>query len=171
MDELIKTFSIDWKLIIAQMVNFTIVIIVLGVYALKPLTKMMAEREARIKKSLSDAEEIEKRLQEIAEQRENEIKLGRKEAQVLLAAAEKTGEELKAKKIQKTNAEVEKIIMSAKEQIAAERDLMVKEVKDELAGLVTLALDKISRNTINDKTHKKIIEKTIEEMRTADLKK
>ena len=41
MDELVKTFHIDWKLIIAQTVNFTIVLGVLWYFAFKPLMKVI----------------------------------------------------------------------------------------------------------------------------------
>ncbi len=171
MEDLIKTFHIDWKLLIAQMVNFSIVIAVLTFYALRPLTKIMAEREIRVKKSLQDAESIEKKMKEIADEREAEIAKGRKEAQKIIAVAEKDGDDLRTQKMEKTQKEVEKVISSAKEQIRAERELMVREVKDELGGLVSLALNKIAHSTIDEKTHHKLIDKTIEELKVIDFQK
>ena len=44
MEELIKTFHIDIKLILAQLVNFGIVLFVLKRYAYGPVLKMMQER-------------------------------------------------------------------------------------------------------------------------------
>ncbi|MFA6537350.1 MAG: F0F1 ATP synthase subunit B [Patescibacteria group bacterium] len=169
MDDLIKTFSIDWKLIIAQLVNFTIVILVLGVYALKPLTKLMAEREEKIKKSLKDAEAIDSKMKEIADEREGEIVKGRKEAQKLIVLAEKESEEIRAQRLEKTQKEVEKVIDTAKNQIRNEREVMIRDVKDELGGLVSLALNKLAHSTIDEKTHKKLIDKTIAELKDTDI--
>ena len=55
MDSLITTFHIDWKIIIAQVINFLIVFLVLYFFAIKPLKKMMAERADKISKGLTDA--------------------------------------------------------------------------------------------------------------------
>ena len=55
MDSIISTFHIDWKIIIAQAVNFAIVLAVLYFFALKPLNKLMAERAEKIAKRVNDA--------------------------------------------------------------------------------------------------------------------
>ncbi|MBT5338411.1 F0F1 ATP synthase subunit B [Candidatus Falkowbacteria bacterium] len=170
MDDLIKTFHIDWRLLIAQSVNFVIVIVVLGVFALKPLVKLMKEREEKIKKGITDAEKIEGKMLEIEEEREVEVKKGRKEAQGIISKSEKQGEEVRAEKVTKAQKEVEKIITDARSQIGAERTLMLKDVKDELGGLIALALDKIASGSIDEKKHKKLIEQTIADLKNADLK-
>ena len=48
MDSIISTFHIDWKIIIAQAINFGVVFIVLYIFALKPLSKLMNERAEKI---------------------------------------------------------------------------------------------------------------------------
>ena len=52
MDSLITTFHIDWKIVIAQVINFGIVFAVLYFFALKPLSKLMKEREDIISKAI-----------------------------------------------------------------------------------------------------------------------
>ncbi len=169
MEDLIKTFYIDWKLLIAQAVNFVIVLSILGVYALKPLEKLMKERQDKIKKGLSDAEKIEEKMKQIEKNREDEVKKGRKEAQTIIVKAQKQGEEQRRERLEKAQKEVEKVISDARSQISAERVLMVKEVKDELGGLIALGLDKISGETIDEKVHKKLIEQTIKELKETDI--
>jgi F-type H+-transporting ATPase subunit b len=55
MDSFIATFHIDWKIIIAQAINFIIILIILYLFALKPIRKVMDEREGKIRKGLHDA--------------------------------------------------------------------------------------------------------------------
>ena len=55
MESIISTFHIDWKIIIAQMINFVIVFVVLYIFALKPLSKLMKERGEKIAKGIDDA--------------------------------------------------------------------------------------------------------------------
>ncbi|NQT49296.1 F0F1 ATP synthase subunit B [Candidatus Kuenenbacteria bacterium] len=169
MDDLIKTFFIDWRLLIAQVINFTIVIVVLGVFALKPLVKLMKEREEKISKGITDAEKIEEKIKQIEVEKEQEIKKGRQEAQTIIVKAEKQGDEVRIEKTAKAQKEVEKVIADARAQIRSERTLMVKDVKDELGGLISLALDKIVSGSIDEKQHKKLIEKAIADLKGAEL--
>ena len=57
MDSIIATFHIDWKIIIAQVLNFGVVFGVLYLFALKPLMKVMRERTEKIEKGIKDAKE------------------------------------------------------------------------------------------------------------------
>ncbi len=52
MESIISTFHIDWKIIIAQAVNFAVVFIVLYIFALKPLSKLMAEEVRKFQREL-----------------------------------------------------------------------------------------------------------------------
>src|SRR3989344_4480411 len=76
MESIISTFHIDWKIIIAQMVNFAVVFAVLYVYALKPLSKLMKERSEKIEGGLLDAKKSQELLgQATKEHKENVIRL------------------------------------------------------------------------------------------------
>ncbi len=171
MDDLIKTFYIDWKLLIAQAVNFTIVLGVLWLFAMKPLMKIMKEREDKIKASIANAEKIEIAMEQIKKDKEKEVKKGRKEAQALINKAEKEAEDVRRQKLEKSNKETEKILHDAERQIRAERELMVRDVKDELGGLVALALGRIAGGNIDEKTHRKLIDETIDDLRNAEFTK
>ena len=65
MESIISTFHIDWKIIIAQVINFAIVFVVLYIFALKPLSKLMKERSEKIAKGIDDAKTNAKLLDEI----------------------------------------------------------------------------------------------------------
>lgn len=88
MEELIKTFHIDIKLIIAQLVNFGIVLFVLKKYAYGPVLKMMQERTDKIEKGMADAESAGKKILEIAEKEKEVLIQARKEAQEIVTKAE-----------------------------------------------------------------------------------
>ncbi|KKQ80337.1 MAG: ATP synthase subunit b [Parcubacteria group bacterium GW2011_GWC2_38_7] len=171
MDDLIKTFDIDWKLLIAQIINFTIVVLVLGVFALKPLIKLMKEREEKIAGGIKHAEEMEEKVKEIAKLKEEEIKAGRKDGQVIIAQAEKSAEDLRQEKIQKTIKEIEKMAVDARGRIREERDEMIKSVKDELGALISTALNRVSGQVIAEKTHTQLIDDVIKDLEKESLKK
>ena len=76
MQEFISTFHIDWKLMIAQLINFGVVFLVFYFLAAKPLRKLMEERGKAISKGLDDAKESSELLQKASEEyKQNTIKL------------------------------------------------------------------------------------------------
>jgi F-type H+-transporting ATPase subunit b len=86
MDSLISIFHLDLGLFIAQLVNFAIVFSVLYFFAFKPLVKIMAERSAKIDKSLKDADETSRRLAAVAQEREEIVKEAKAQANLIGAA-------------------------------------------------------------------------------------
>ncbi|MFA6215454.1 MAG: F0F1 ATP synthase subunit B [Patescibacteria group bacterium] len=164
MGEIISTFHLDWKIIIAQLVNFAIVVWVLWFFALKPLTKTMTERTTKIEQSLKNADKIQQELQASQKEREEKLVTARKEAEQIIAAAAGIAEKQRQETLQKVKAEVGKTVELAKEQIAAEKVKMIAEVKTEIVDLVTQTTAKILGDVIDKKIDKGLIEKTLKGM-------
>jgi F-type H+-transporting ATPase subunit b len=89
MDSLISMFHLDTKLLLAQLINFTIVMLVLWFFAVKPLIKVMGERTAKIEKSLREAKEIEEKMAQTEAERQKVLDQTKKEALVLLEQSRK----------------------------------------------------------------------------------
>lgn len=164
MGEIITTFHLDWKIIIAQLVNFSIVVGVLWYFALKPLAKTMSQRTEKIEKSLEDAKKIEERLKAIQEEHEAQILTAKKEAAVLISQAKDLAEKQKQDTVQKTKDEVAKTVALAKTQIASEKEKMLDEVKSEVVELVALASGKILEQITDKKVDKAIIQSTLKDI-------
>ncbi len=164
MESLIETFHLDVKLILAQLVNFLIVLGVLYYFALKPLTKMMNERSSKIEKSLADAKEIEARMSLSEKERAETLNKTKKETAELLEQARKVAESNKQETLQQTKEEVEKLFAAGKEQLNREKEKMVGEVKAEIGGLVVEATKKVLGSALNKEIDKKIIEEAIKEI-------
>src|SRR3989344_4408563 len=131
MDSIISTFHIDWKIIIAQMINFGVVFVVLYIYALKPLSKLMSERGEKIETGIKDAKKSGELLQKASEEyKENTIKLRAMaiDAQKELA---KDLEQLRAKNLEK---------------IKIDKKALVESAKNEIVTLAMLAAEKIMEN-------------------------
>lgn len=161
MDSLISTFHLDVKLLIAQIINFAIVFAVLYFFALKPLLKVMSEREHKIGKSLDDAKKIEERLSEAeGEYREIIVKAKKAAAEVM----EKTAKEAEARReemIARTKEEIGQIINGEKEKMRAEKAHTLKEIKEEVADLVTLSLEKLLDKKLTNKDDQEMIRKIV----------
>jgi len=164
MDELIKTFHIDWKLLIAQLVNFGIVLFVLYKFAVKPLSKVMDKRARDIEKSLEDAKKIEENLAKIERERDERIMVAKKEAQEIIEKSRKQGQIQGQQMVDEAKGEVQTIIAAAKEQIVQEKNQMLKDVKSEVSELVIMATKKILEKTINKEIDEKIVEESLQQV-------
>src|SRR3989344_8018359 len=143
MDSIISTFHIDWKIIIAQMINFGAVFVVLYIFALKPLSKLMTERGEKIETGISDAKKSSKLLQKAAEEyKQNTLKL----RQIAVDAQKeltKDLEQLRAKNLNKIKADNDEWTKKRMEQMEIDKRALVEGAKSELVTLAMMAAEKI----------------------------
>ncbi len=144
MEPLIATFHIDWKIIIAQAVNFGVVFAVLYVYALKPLSKLMEERSEKIAKGVTDAKENAKVLEKSSKEYEDTLVRAKKEAQALFDAGKKEAQTKKEIMLAEAKAEVDKMVEGGKKTLEIEKAKMVAEARKEIVSLVVLATEKLT---------------------------
>lgn len=162
MQELITTFHIDIKLIIAQLINFAIVLFVLYKFAYGPILKMMNERTQKIEKGLKDSEESHKKLGEIMEKEKAVLIEARKVAQEILNKAEEAANKNKEEIIVSAKEQAQKILNDSAKKIETEKIQMMQEVKGEIADLVVLATSKLIAEKIDNKKDKELIKKVLE---------
>jgi len=162
MEELIKTFHIDWKLIVAQLINFAIVLWVLKKFAYGPVLKMMTERADKIDKGVKDAESAGAKLAEIAEKEKAVLVEARKQAQEIVAKSEAVAMKNKEELIVEAKAQSEKILADSAKKIEQEKNQMMQEVKGQLAELIISATSKIVDIKIDEEKDKELIAKAIQ---------
>lgn len=161
MDSLIEIFHIDFKLLTAQVVNFTIVFITLYFLVFKPLSKIMADRSEKIAKSLEDAKKIEKKLSLTEEEYKKMLVEAKKEVSVILTKADIQAEENKQVMIIKAKEEIGQIINLEKAKMQIEKAQTLKEIKKEVVDLVIASVEKILEKKIDSKEDGELIKKII----------
>lgn len=158
MESLITTFHIDWKIIIAQALNFLIVFLVLYFFALKPLKKLMTERESRINKGVEDAKINAETLINTKKEYDNVIAKAKEEAHFLFQEGKKEVETKKAEMMQNAKKEVDNMISSGKKALESEKIKMVEEAKQEIVSLVVLATEKLLKSESTEKFDSKTLD-------------
>ena len=163
--EILALFGIDWKLMLAQLVNFAIVVVVLWWFALKPLMKMMKKRGKEIEQGLDDAKEATAKLERAEKQVEEKIKESNFDAAVSLVEAKKQAEAVRQVGLTKTKDEISKMISKAKEQMEQEKQGMVKKAQGEVGKIIVQALDKILSAGLTRQIDQKYIEQKLKELK------
>lgn len=161
MGELLTSLGIDWKLFIAQLINFSILLFVLYKFAYKPVLKILEDRTKKIEKGLADAEESGKKLKEIEEKEKAVLVKAKKQANDIIKKAQEQADVNKAELIKMAQVESDKIIEKAKKVASEEKDKMMSEVKSEIASLVAIAVEKVIDEKMNDDKDAQIVKEVI----------
>ena len=135
--------GIDWDLLLAQVVNFGILLFILKRYAYQPMLQLMDERAARIEKGLKDAEAAEQKLRSVEEEEKAILAGARQQAKELLVETDKAAKERDALKLSETEARVKKLFSDAETKLEDDRARMIEDAKRELSETVMLAVEKI----------------------------
>ena len=159
--ELLNNLGINGKLLLAQIINFLVLLFVLYKFAYGPVLKILNERTNKIEKGLKDAEDAQKKLMEITEKERAVLVKARKQAQEIIAKAEEIAVKNKEEIIVTTKAQSEKILSDSAKKIETEKVLMFQEVKKQVSELVIAATGKIIDEKMDSQKDKEIIEKAI----------
>ncbi len=167
MEELVKKFGIEPALLIAQVLNFGIVLLVLWKFAYKPLLKVLRDRQERIAKSMADAKSVEQKLAEAEQLKEQKLVEARKQAQGIVEQAEAESERYRKQRLQEVDAEMQQEKVRAKAEIAAEKAQALTEAKTELVNLVISATQKVVPQGATKDLDAKLVAEAVEESKHA----
>lgn len=143
MEDFINTFHIDWKLMIAQVINFGLVFAALYFLAAKPLTKLIKDRTEEITTGLDDAKKNKALLEKAnAEYQAHTVKL-RQMAAEAEKNLQKDLEQMRKDNLEKIKTDNEEWAKSRAKQMEADKKTLVDGAKAELASLVILATEKV----------------------------
>jgi F-type H+-transporting ATPase subunit b len=159
--ELLQKLGIDWRLLVAQLINFLILVFILYKFLYKPVINLLDSRKEKIEKGLRDAEKLGEELEKTKELQAREIKKAKQEAMAIIDEAQKTAEAARQETKVKTKAEVEKLITAAKNQIMQEKEKMFGEIKAEAASLIIAVAEKVVGKTFDAKMQQKLIEESL----------
>lgn len=161
MEELIKTFHIETSLLVAQVINFSIVLLVLYKFAYGPILKTLNARTKKIEKGFKDSELAQKKLENIAKKEKEILANAKEEAQKIIQKGEETSLKNAQEIIVKSKEEAEKNVQNSKREIENEKRKILIEIKSEIADLVVSATEKIIKEKMDKEKDKKLIEKVL----------
>lgn len=163
--EILELFGVNWKLMLAQIVNFAIVFFVLWRFAIKPLLKTMESRNQEISAGLDNAKKAEDRLLAVEKEAKVQLNEAKKEAMLILEKANLQAEANRKLTLDKAKSEVEVVVTKAKEQITQEKEKMFVEAKKEFSQMLVLALDKVLSKNLSKEIDQKYIKQALHDLK------
>jgi len=165
MSDLISKLGIDGKILIAQIVNFFVLLIVLYKFLYKPLLGVMDKRKAKIEKSLKEAEKISERMTAVQKEIEEKQHLAKKDAVRIIDDAKQNAsterQRLKEEAVQEITALKEK----AKQEIADEKASIVNDLRSEIGEMVVDLSKKVLGRNLNEDDEKRFVASLIQEVK------
>ncbi len=143
MEGLISTFHIDWKLMVAQFINFGLVFCAFYLLAAKPLKKLIAERTDEITSGLENGKKNKELLANTEKEYQKVITKAKEEANIIFRSGKADAEAKKNEMLASAKAEVEQMITKGKQSLEAEKAKMLNDAKKEIVSLLVQTTEKV----------------------------
>jgi len=159
----LEALGINLGYLVSQIVNFTLLVVLLYFVAYKPILRMLDERSARIKKGLEDAEAASKRAAEMEQEFERRMAEARKEGQERVAQAAQMGEKVRQGILDKAREEARGLVDKAKEEIGRERDVAMGELRQQVASLSLAISQKVIGESLDEQAQRRLVARFLDE--------
>lgn len=157
------SLGLDWKLFIAQLVNFSVILFIVWRWVYRPLAKAMDARTEKIERGLKDADEGA-RLKETAEEEKQKLVLeARKQAKEIIEKAEADARSREEEMAAKARDEVQGVVAEGKQRLRDEQDAMMRDAKERIAEIVVAATERVLREKMDDKKDAALVRAALEE--------
>jgi F-type H+-transporting ATPase subunit b len=150
MEKLITELGINWKILIAQIANFAILLFVLKKFVYNPVIKLLEERGNKIAQGLTDAKMNAELASATKTDYEAAMAKARTEAHNIFQEGKKEAEAKKHEMVEAAKKDVEMMIASGKKTLEAEKNKMVEEAKKDIVSLAMEATKKILADQSKD---------------------
>jgi len=147
--QITKEFGINGKMILAQIINFSLVAFMLWKFAFKPVIATLDERQKKIADGLQFSEEMKNKLAEAEQKRNQCLQQAQQEAQKIINDAKETAKQSTKKNLQDAVSEAEIIIKKAHQSISEEREKMINEAKQSLTEVVIQTVRKVLNKNLS----------------------
>lgn len=167
-----NTFGWDPALLLPAVYDIVWSIVVLVVlllffwkFVIPQVNKILEERAAKIEGGIEQAQAVQAEADARKDEYEHLLESARTEASEIREKARAEGDSIKAEKKQETQAELDRMTKSAKDQIEAERQAAIVSVRQEVGSLaLDLASGVVGESLTDDQRSKLYVDRFLNEL-------
>jgi F-type H+-transporting ATPase subunit b len=157
-------FQINLFWVIVSALNFILFFAIIWSFAFKPISAMLEDRRSRIEQGLKDADQARRDRENAESERVATLNEARRDANEILARAQRVAQETRDADIAATKEELERMRVRAAAEIEAEKTRAIAEVRAEVADLALTAAGKVVGESMTGERQRRLVE---EFLRTA----
>lgn len=159
--------QINFFWVIVSSLNFIVFAVILYFLFGAPLSRLLAERRARVEQGLRDAEQARVDRERAETERLAALQEARREANDILTRAQKVADENRERDLAATREELERIRERASADLEAEKQRAIGELRAEVADLALEAAGRVVGETMNDARQRRLVEDFLRETASA----
>jgi F-type H+-transporting ATPase subunit b len=152
--------GLDWKILLAQTISFSIVFFVLWKFAYGPIFAMLQARREKIAEALANAEKIKTDVARTEVERQKTLADAGDKANKLIDEARQAAARVREEETQKAIASAEQIVVRAREAAAQERVQMLAQLKREVGRLVVQTTTTVTGKILTPEDQRRLAEET-----------
>lgn len=162
--QIARTFGVDWSHLIAQVISFSIVCVLLYLFAYKPVLRMLSERRQLIAQGLANSEKIKAELARTELHRQEVLVQASAQANQIIGEARDAAARLRAQETAKASVAAEQIVAKAREASAQDHSRMLANLKREVGRLVVQTTATITGKILTTEDQRRLAEETSREL-------
>lgn len=156
--------GIDWRMLIAQLISFSIVFFILWRFAYKPIFTMLQVRREKIAESLANAEKIKAELARTEAERKRILAQAGDVANQMIEEGRNAAARVREVETQKAIAAAEQIMAKAREAAAQDHARMLAELKTEVGRLVVQTTATVTGKILTPDDQRRLAEETAKQL-------
>ena len=153
--------------LVAQLINFALLLIIFRLLLYKPLLKMLDERKQRIQEGLQASDEAKRQLSQTEQEVAKELEKARQQGQEQIAQAQQIAARIQEEARQGARTEAEQLLERARGEIALERDSAIASLRREFADLTITAAERVIKEELDPERHRRLIAEVLTEAPSA----
>ena len=151
-------------LMIWTIVCFLITLFVLKRYAFGPIQKAIDERRERIRAPLDEADRAREEARRLLEEHRALIGRAQTDAEEILSEARHVADANERRMREELEEDRQRRLEDTRKQIEAETRRALEQIRQEVVELSMLAATKVTRKSLDDADHKRLIEEAVGEL-------
>ena len=159
----IAALGINLPGLIAQLINFAILLVILRMFLYKRVMNVLDERKRRIQEGLDAASQAASQASASEAEARRVMDEARAEGREAVARAQEQALRLREQLEAQARADAEQIVTRAREEVALERDQAIAQLRREFADLTVTAAERVIHQSLDRTAHQRLIEETLAE--------
>ena len=159
-----ESLGINLGLLVSQLVNFTLLAVLLYLLLYKPVLRMLAQRRERIARSMADVDAAREAAAKAQLEYDRKVAEAQRKAQEIIAQAAQTSDKVGAEIKAEAQREAEAIRLKAREEAEQERSHILAEVQSQIASLSMAATERVLGQGIDANTQRRLIDSFLAEL-------
>lgn len=155
----------NWPSFVTQLAALVVLIIVVIVFAYKPVKKILKKRQDHIEENIKEAEKSKLVWQENELKSKETVLASERTAADIVAEAKKAAEKEKAAILETTQLEVNKMKSDAENDIARMEEEAQEQIKKEIVNVALDASKELLGREVSSKDNVRLVEDFIEEVK------